>query len=122
MEARTQLRPDPTSVRAARQFIATALAEWHHEELLDAAVLLTSELVTNAVLYARTAISIVVDLTGDRLRVEVIDSNPLPPIPRVAGEDATSGRGLALVEALARAWGIDTIPPSGKRVWFEVAA
>jgi anti-sigma regulatory factor (Ser/Thr protein kinase) len=122
MEARTQLRPDPTSVRAARQFIAAALEEWHHPELLEAAVLLTSELVTNAVLYARTAISIVVDLTADRLRVEVIDNNPLPPMPRDVDDDATSGRGLALVEAMSRAWGIDAVGASGKRVWFEVAA
>lgn len=122
MEARTQLRPDAASVRAARQFVTGALSEWHAERLLDATVLLTSELVTNAVLYARTAITIVIELTAERVRVEVIDNNPLPPVARAADEDATSGRGLALVEALSRAWGVDNLPHDGKRVWFEVAA
>ncbi|MCW2566075.1 MAG: hypothetical protein JWN54_172 [Mycobacterium sp.] len=81
-----------------------------------------SELVTNAVTHAGSEVHLVIGRGGHYavLRVEVADFSAEPP--RLGGFDldALSGRGLALVEALADRWGVET-HNSGKRVWFELA-
>lgn len=87
----------------------------------DVVVLLTNELVTNAILHADSEIDVVVDVTGGRVRVEVRDRATRAPRRRWSEPTATAGRGLALVEALASDWGVDAIPGEGKAVWFEVA-
>jgi serine/threonine-protein kinase RsbW len=66
-------------------------------------------------------VDVVVRLTGEAARVEVTDRSAAPPEPRVAGESDSSGRGLALVEALARRWGTRRLASGGKTVWFEIA-
>ncbi|MEA2567684.1 MAG: hypothetical protein QOD49_2861 [Actinomycetota bacterium] len=122
MESRTTLSPDAESAAAARDFVTETLVAWGAERVLEAATLLTSELVTNAVLYAGSEIHLVVRQSGKRIRIEVHDANPQVPVRRFPTEDSVSGRGLALVEALAAAWGVERVPKDGKRVWFEVAA
>lgn len=86
----------------------------------DVAQLLVTELVTNAVVHARSEVCVGVSCSGPRIRVEVADDCPLPPRPRVPGLDDTTGRGLLLVEALAAAWGSDATD-AGKTVWFELS-
>ncbi|MDQ3945660.1 MAG: ATP-binding protein, partial [Actinomycetota bacterium] len=54
------------------------------------------------------------------VRVEVMDASESAPAPRVAADEDVSGRGLALVESLARRWGVDPAVGGGKTVWFEV--
>ncbi|ONH60983.1 serine/threonine protein phosphatase [Frankia sp. CcI49] len=90
---------------------------------LDDAILLVSEVVTNAVLHARSDLVLRATLEPGRLRISVEDREG-SALPRPGDEstdqiDAEHGWGLLLVEALAQAWGVETTP-DGKRVWFEM--
>lgn len=89
--------------------------------MLDAAVLLVSELVANAVLHARTPIGVVVRRNDHGLRIEVHDGERRAPARKHYSSMATTGRGLVLVERLARDWGVAT-EQGGKSVWFELDA
>ena len=106
-------------VVAARQFVRSRLEAWEVTDHVEAAVLIASELVTNAVLHARTSISLKLLYEGGKLRIEVYDENTRVPVQSACPPDATSGRGLALVSALAGAWGIDH-SGDGKTVWAEL--
>ncbi|MFV2121842.1 ATP-binding protein [Streptomyces sp. Act-28] len=109
---------------AAVAGIRSALRElWDHriaEDPAHTAELLTSELVTNALIHTARGAVVTATLTGDVLRVEVRDFAPEPPDPYVAAsEDGTHGRGLLLVQAMADAWGVRA-QGVGKAVWFEL--
>ena len=119
-EASTRLSADPASARAARRFVRDALASAESEDLEDTVTLLVSELVTNAVVHGGGEVEVLVRLLPGSVRVEVRDASAVAPIPRVADDEDTSGRGLALVETLARRWGVDPVAGGGKAVWFEV--
>lgn len=119
-EARTRLGRGDTTPRAARRFVQEALAQWDLDELTDTVILLVSEVVTNAVVHAESDVEVLVRLTADAACVEVTDSSDSALVPRQATSDDTSGRGLALVESLARRWGVRRAPGGGKTVWFEV--
>ncbi len=106
-------------VVAARQFVRARLEAWEITEQVEPAVLIASELVTNAVLHARTSISLRVLCDGGKVRIEVYDENTRVPVQSACPPDATSGRGLALISALAGAWGIDHTG-DGKTVWAEL--
>lgn len=112
--------PESASVRAARRFVATALQDVGlPADTVDTAVLLTSELVTNSVLHASTAIEVRVR-TGLDILVEVRDASPRVPRRRAHGEESVTGRGLDLVEMLADSYGSTQIPGAGKSVWFTL--
>jgi anti-sigma regulatory factor (Ser/Thr protein kinase) len=111
----------PTSAGAARRFIDLTLTGWGCDALVDSVVLLVSEVVTNAILHARSDIEVRVGDRGAMMRVEVIDHSDGEPVLRSYAEDSSSGRGLAIVEQVASAWGVTKIA-GGKLVWFEVAA
>ncbi len=83
----------------------------------EPATLLTSELVTNAVLHARSAVEVTVRLDDGQLWVGVSDSDTGPPVHKRYGPEAATGRGLLLVERIARAWGTE-VSAAGKIVWF----
>jgi DNA-binding NarL/FixJ family response regulator len=117
--ARERLAPDLQSAGRARRFVDETLRRWDCGEQLDVVTLLVSEVVTNAVVHAGTEVEVSVQLTDDAVRIEVVDHADTLPSPRDAEDDETSGRGLALVEAMASAWGVET-RPGGKVVWFEV--
>jgi anti-sigma regulatory factor (Ser/Thr protein kinase) len=111
---------EPTSARIARRFVVSAVHEFGLEAHGEVAELLTSELVTNVILHARTDVVLRVRPTnGDGVRVEVVDRSVAPPALRDYGAEAATGRGLALVEAMASAWGSDA-GSGGKVVWFEL--
>lgn len=116
----TRLPAHPTSSRAARRFVAEALARWGCADAADDATLLVSELVTNAIIHARTPVDLIVRRTKGAVRIEVLDDGEGIPEPRVTPPDAPAGRGLGLVQAVASRWGVEERPP-GKSVWFEVA-
>jgi anti-sigma regulatory factor (Ser/Thr protein kinase) len=101
--------------------VRVTLQDWGCDGVADEVALLTSELVTNAVLHAGTPIELVVEERPDAVRVEVRDTSDEVPVRRQVSPDATYGRGLALVEAVARDWGVRQIPDDGKAVWFELA-
>jgi anti-sigma regulatory factor (Ser/Thr protein kinase) len=117
--ATTTLPPEPTSARTCRQFLLATLDEWGADQFADEAVLLLSELVTNAVLHAGTEIEVEVRLEGDVLRVEVGDGDPRLPSVRSYSVLSGTGRGLALVAGTATSWNAEAVP-GGKRVWFEL--
>ncbi|HVE47186.1 MAG TPA: SpoIIE family protein phosphatase [Acidimicrobiales bacterium] len=119
-EARIKLPVHPSSSGKARRFVSGVLRSWRMPEITGGAIeLLTSELTTNAVRHARSSFTVVVRYSGDRVRIEVDDSSPLAPEPRIPSDEDPGGRGLILVEALAEEWGVTSLPV-GKRVWFEV--
>lgn len=112
---------EPESATAARRLVRLSLACWDLGALADDGALIVSELVTNAIQHARRE-SIRVTITRPaphRVRIGVIDFSTLSPRRRDAMECAEDGRGLAIVEHLADAWGTDPLP-WGKRVWAEL--
>lgn len=112
----------PASVRAARQFLTAQLAEWGEESLLWPGQQALSELASNAVLHgdgAQFTVRVGV-LTGGRLRLEVVDANPILPRRRHYGPESATGRGMALVTELCREWGAEPVT-DGKVVWCEIA-
>ena len=120
--ARIALPRSPSSVGAARRFIATRTAAWAFPTPVpDQLVLIGSELVTNAVLHARTELTLTLELREDRVRISVKDRSQAPPTLRHYRPDALTGRGLGVVAALSDRWGVSTAP-DGKVVWAEVRA
>jgi anti-sigma regulatory factor (Ser/Thr protein kinase) len=116
-----ELPPEARSAGLARRFVTEMLDSWQEPEAsAETASLLVSELVTNAVLHAGSTVGLVVRRHGGRPRVEVTDCAPAAPEPRRHDDDATTGRGLEMVELLAEQWGVETGEES-KTVWFEVA-
>jgi anti-sigma regulatory factor (Ser/Thr protein kinase) len=119
IDAMTTLESHPASASAARSFVRTWLKAWGCEHIADAAVLLTSELVTNAIRHAEGDIELRMRCEEHIVRVEVRDGNPDAPQPRSIPNDATSGRGLTMVEVMAGGWGVQR-RSRGKTVWFEL--
>lgn len=117
--ARAKLEAQPQSSAAARRFVDETLQRWNCGELFDVVALLTSELVTNAIIHAHSDIELSVSLKPGAVRIDVVDTSADLPEMREAADEDTSGRGLGLVEALATAWGVDE-RPGGKSVWFEL--
>lgn len=118
-----QLVAFPSSVlsaRRARQLVRRMVAPYMSAPTLDTIELLTSEVVTNAVVHAGSSPIVEVTAEGGTVRISVQDQNPTWPMPREVPEDATSGRGMVLVDAMADAWGVERIADDGKRIWFEV--
>lgn len=110
----------PKSIALVRRYVIDACSAHGWGDSADTVALLATEVATNAVLYAYGShIRVRVLDQGLRLRVEVSDSSRTLPVPRGARESDEGGRGLALVEALAVAWGVDA-GPDGKTTWFEV--
>ncbi|HVL99495.1 MAG TPA: ATP-binding protein [Egibacteraceae bacterium] len=120
-EARHALALDPASARAARAFVADVLATSPAKECTDIACLLVSELVTNALLHARSPVQLLVRVEDATVRVEVGDDAERLPVRMVEPGDAIAGRGLHIVEELAARWGAERRPSGGKAVWFELS-
>nr|WP_276611022.1 SpoIIE family protein phosphatase [Kineococcus siccus] len=113
---------DPRSVGDARRLAERCCrAARLDRDVTDTVVLLTSELVTNAVLHGRSDVRITVRATAAGVLVEVADDNDRPPVRQSDDETALSGRGLSLVEGSATRWGV-AAREIGKVVWFYLAA
>ncbi len=97
---RTTLGATPATARSARRQVRRVLGEHGvNEKVTGVAELLTSEVVTNALLHARSASSLCVFVWPTVIRVEIEDPSSLLPTPRQAGLEAVSGRGLAILSA-----------------------
>ncbi|MES5819843.1 PAS domain S-box protein [Streptomyces sp. RG80] len=116
---RIELPALPSSVPEGRAFLHKSLASWDCDTCADEALLLLSEILTNAVLHADGPIGLHVHRTATDLTVEVGDRSPQLPQPRTAAEDAESGRGLLLVRTLAGDWGVRPAD-EGKTTWFTL--
>lgn len=111
--------PDlPVSVRRARDFIADALSALDGD-VRNRAVLITSELATNAIRHAHSPFKVTVALSGEGVKVSVTDSSGVVPVPRNPSPTDAHGRGLMILRALADRWGIDT-EPGITTVWFAL--
>ena len=121
MARAVELLGRPASVRKARGFTADVLADDGVEaSVIELAVLLASELVTNAVVHARGPICLTVHTDAHWVRIEVEDPGHRPPVLRAATLDAVDGRGLLVVDKLATDWGTER-RAAHKVVWFEIA-
>jgi PAS domain S-box-containing protein len=113
------------SVATARAFVRDTLQGWGHSDVVDDAVVLTSELVTNAVIHAGTSADVLCLRSEDGVRVEVADRYPEREVPiqgagrTIANLDSENGRGLLLCAALASRWGVE-YTPTHKTVWFQL--
>jgi len=111
-----------TSVGAARRFVADVLGRvGAGKRLSDEAVLLTSEVVTNALVHAGGGCTLTVAVDTGVVRVEVHDEDSTAPAARQAGAHDEGGRGLHLLDSLAWRWGSAPVAGAGKSVWFELA-
>ena len=116
----TSLAGVPSSVTQARRFTEEALEDLGLGALSWEAVLLVSELVTNAVLHARSDLTLGLEQLGPgEIRIAVSDGSPKHPSKRTFSDHATTGRGLRLLEELSTSWGVTTFA-DGKTVWAVV--
>ncbi|WP_372410887.1 ATP-binding protein [Streptomyces luteireticuli] len=121
--ARTLSLPaSPRSAALARRFSRLLLAEWGLDDLTDDAVLLLSELVTNAVVHVPEGsggVELALTRTSFHLLAQVTDCGAALPACSLAGDDSEGGRGMWLVEQIADQWGHHA-SPEGKTVWFAL--
>jgi anti-sigma regulatory factor (Ser/Thr protein kinase) len=117
LDGHIALAPVSSAASRARRFVRRACSSWALDELAEVATLLANELVTNAIVHARTRIDLRLELRGQRLRIAVRDHDPRPVRPRAADERAERSRGLLIVDRTAEAWGVDRHPDGGKVVW-----
>lgn len=122
MEDATNLAAAKDSPAAARRLIREAL-EPYPTHVVEHAQLLTSELVTNAVVHGSPPIQLAIEIDGRTLRVAVSDGNPDTPVVQEAGAAHPGGRGLFIVDSFAQAWGVIAASADsfGKTVWFSLA-
>jgi PAS domain S-box-containing protein len=116
------LDPEPAAVGRARNFVhdhCCRLTECG--DLCDTLTLLVSEVVTNAILHGRSQARLLVEATSRTVRVEVSDDNSRHPVLTASDPDALDGRGLAMIDMLATAWGVRD-EQVGKTVWMELHA
>jgi anti-sigma regulatory factor (Ser/Thr protein kinase) len=110
----------PEAALHARRFTARTLRAWGLAAQADTALLLVTELVTNALIHTDGHVRLDLSHHNDRLRVTVTDASPRTPVrPTAPSWQATGGRGILLVAALSAAWG--AVPVSGgKQIWCEL--
>ncbi|MFI6630757.1 ATP-binding protein [Nonomuraea fuscirosea] len=107
----------PETASVARRLVRETLAAWGLPGLADDLALVVSEVVTNAVVHAKSAMTLSLHRQGWSVRGEVADHGPVWPTPLSARPNEEHGRGLAIVAAYSERWGVDPAP-FGKIVWF----
>ncbi|GAA0933630.1 hypothetical protein GCM10009549_57890 [Streptomyces thermoalcalitolerans] len=124
----------PAAVSVSREFVRQTLRHWKLEDQAADVTLMTSELVSNAAketgfgdrqpksweVTAKHVIALQLRVLDGSLFIEVWDRSPLVPVKQMVTADAEGGRGLHLVEALAKDWGTYRPPAGGKIVWARV--
>lgn len=117
-----ELGPDTRDVARARQFLVAQCRRWGCEDITEDALVVATELVTNAFVHAGSRCRLSARLAAGVLRLEVRDEGPGVPDPRDTAGTDESGRGLLLVSVLCSAWGVDATGGPGKVVWAELTA
>lgn len=118
LDRELSLSPDWGSARAARRFLRSCLEEAGLASRLEDGALAISEVVTNAVLHARTPLEVRLVAYPAHVCVEVSDGDQTPPVQPMPSAEATVGRGLALVAAVSLSYGVRSLGAAGKVVWF----
>lgn len=108
------LAADLSAPGQARRAVRSTLAQWRLLSLVDVVTLVVSELVTNAVRHGVPPVRLVLSLSSRDLRVDVHDENKIEPAAQQADDAAESGRGLAIVHAVARSSGFEQVADDGK--------
>ena len=122
IEATTLLPGDVTTPAAARRFVRAALESVETDPLVvETAELLTTELVTNAIVHAGCKSRLFIRAAKGVVRVEITDPDDRLPSMAALDVEALGGRGLVIVNGLASAWGVEPTTCSGKTVWFELS-
>ena len=111
------LPPNDHSAAVGRCFVRDVLLSWALSELVDTAVLLASELITNAVLHGRSELELTIEISSTGVKVSAADMNSRRPVRQSTDPMALDGRGIAIVDLLASQWGV-TATENGKVVWF----
>ncbi len=117
-----QLPPLSSSSSAGRVAVRQYLIDVGRMDLTPDILVVVSELIANAVMHARTKMTLSVELAGDGVQVAVTDGSHVLPHWSPRSPTSMSGRGLALVVRLSRDWGVEPLPDGGKRVWATVDA
>jgi DNA-binding NarL/FixJ family response regulator len=120
--ASSDLAESRLSPAAARSFVESTLRDWHCEAFIEDALLVVSELVTNAVTHATSRCELLLRLATDGIRIEVADTGSGSPEPQSLDLRRSSGRGLLIVSGVSTALGIDPLEGGGKVVWAELAS
>lgn len=113
-----EFQPEPVSAPAARKFVLDAGWSHDNEENMRLATVV-SEVVTNAILHARTTFCVSVTVDDSAIRVDVQDGSVDVPVRKLYDPTAATGRGLRIIDAMSDRWGV-SMQPSGKTVWFEM--
>ena len=116
---RLVLGEDPGAVSTARHHVVSRLKGGPFEGRADDAALVVTELVTNALLHAGAPVTLHLATRGEILSISVQDTSSQLPVAGPSGSESMTGRGLAVVDALARSWGARPCP-EGKVVWCEL--
>ena len=118
---RARLTTGPAAAAEARNKVRAIICAWDVPVDPDVAVLLTSELVTNAIRHeAGGTVTLAISCPGGQLRIEVHDTSCFLPVLADASTDEETGRGLMLVDTLSAEWGCYSTP-TGKAVYFTLA-
>ena len=117
-----RLRAEPASASRAREFVSLHLLGSGLLHLQDDLRLVVSELVTNAITHAQTPFTVVLARTGPSVTLTVGDLSPLVPVRGAVDTMDRGGRGLVIVDAVSRAWGVTSRAGGSKSVWAVFAA
>ncbi|AWK09205.1 ATP-binding protein [Streptomyces spongiicola] len=117
-----ELQALPSRIGQIRRIVSAQLRYWQLDRLIDQAALGVTELLTNVHRHAQPdkLCTVEMELLLDRLTVSVHDHDPRIPMLGSAGPLETTGRGLALVEAVSESWGVRPKGDEGKAVWFTL--
>lgn len=108
-----------SSIALARNAVSDRLADDVTSSVVDDVRLMVSELVTNAIVHARSACTVTLRMDDAGIRVEIGDGCPQTPTIRRPTPGEPHGRGLLIIDSLADRWGVDG-GGAGKTVWFEL--
>jgi anti-sigma regulatory factor (Ser/Thr protein kinase) len=116
-----ELNREPSEAAHTRRHVADACRGLLPDVTMNAQ-LMASELFTNALEYGTGPITLNVDVRRDSLRVDVSDHSSARPTARCPAPEDVHGRGLLIIDQLARSWGVDPLPDGrGKSVWFTLS-
>lgn len=121
--AEVDLPATERSARQARLLVAALLRAWGHDDDVDIAELLASELAANAARHTTGTMRVSVAAGPDCVRLGVSDEYSTLPVLRRPTRDGEAGRGLQIVATLSSRWGVERGPegrPDGKRIWCEL--
>jgi hypothetical protein len=111
--------PVSDAVERARLFSVRTMTSWALADFEEPVTAIITELVANAVLHARTDLELRLVRSDDRVRIEVADLSPAPPVLTEPLPLQEGGRGMVIIDLYADAWG--SVPtPAGKIVWAEL--